>query len=103
MMERASYEIDIAIDKYADYVDIELAGHTKHINGVMMIFSLVAIAVMPPQVLGGIMGMNVLVPGQGIEDSLWPFYVVISLMLLGMLIIVLIFKWKVIPKLTGQT
>ena len=101
MMEKATFEIDIAIQKYADLVDIELTDHTKNINGVMMIFSLVAIAVMPPQVIGGIMGMNVLVPGQGIEDSLWPFYLVICIMLIGMIIIILIFKWKVIPSLTG--
>ena len=63
MMYRAGYEIDIAIDKYAQYVDIEMTEATKSVNGIMLVFSLVAIAVMPPQIFGGIMGMNVLVPG----------------------------------------
>ena len=63
VMERASFEIDLAIDKYAQYVDIEMTLATKNVNKIMMIFSLVALVVMPPQIIGGIMGMNVKVPG----------------------------------------
>ena len=66
LMMRASNQIDIAIQKYADYVDIEMTQNTKQINSIMMIFSIVAIVVMPPQIIGGLMGMNVLVPGQDV-------------------------------------
>lgn len=48
IMMRASTQIDIAIQKYADYVDIEMTQNTKQINSIMMIFSIVAIVVMPP-------------------------------------------------------
>ena len=40
VMERASFEIDLAIDKYAQYVDIEMTLATKNVNKIMMIFSL---------------------------------------------------------------
>ena len=40
------------------------------------------------------MGMNVLVPGQGVDDSLWPFYTVVAVMVISMVIILLIFKFK---------
>ena len=48
VMERSSFEIDLAIDKYAQYVDIEMTLATKNVNKIMMIFSLVALTVMPP-------------------------------------------------------
>ena len=68
--------------------------NTKKINSIMMVFSLVAIVVMPPQIIGGLMGMNVLVPGQGVEDSLWPFYTVIAVMVVSMITILLVFRCK---------
>ena len=92
MMDRASDDIDIAIDKYSQHVDIELTDAQKNVNEIMMIFSLVAIAVIPPQVIGGIMGMNVQVPGQNIE-SLWPFWFIISLMVGLSILVVIIFMY----------
>ena len=62
-MQQASSQIDIAIQKYAAYVEIEMTQNTSKINSIMMVFSVVAIVVMPPQIIGGLMGMNVLVPG----------------------------------------
>ena len=73
-------------------MDIELTDAQKNVNEIMMIFSLVAIAVIPPQVIGGIMGMNVQVPGQNIE-SLWPFWFIISLMVGLSILVVIIFMY----------
>ena len=63
VMARSCFNIDLAIDKYAQYIDIEMTVATKNVNKIMMIFSFVAIVAMPPQIIGGIMGMNVKVPG----------------------------------------
>ena len=48
VMAKASFQIDLAIDKYAQYIDVEMTVATKNVNKIMMIFSFVAIVVMPP-------------------------------------------------------
>ena len=63
VMARASFEIELSIEKYAQYIDIEMTAATKNVNKIMMLFTIVTLVVMPPQIIGGIMGMNVLVPG----------------------------------------
>ena len=62
------------------------------LNNIMLALTFVTIVFMPPSIIGGIMGMNVVVPGmvtdENAEDpgSLVPFWIVISL--IGFLMLV---------------
>jgi len=65
--------------------------YSKELNRIMLIFSVMAIIFIPPQVIGGIMGMNVRVPFQDYEGST-PFVCVILVIVFFMSVIALIFK-----------
>lgn len=62
------------------------------LNNIMLTLTFVTIIFMPPGIIGGIMGMNVVVPGQVTDEnaedpgSMAPFYLVISLIGFFMLI-----------------
>ena len=60
----------------------------------MLALTLVTILMIPPQVIGGIMGMNVFVPGQGgVEDeSYFAFAIIILVIVILMLLIALVLK-----------
>ena len=59
----------------------------------MLALTIVTILTMPYSVIGGVMGMNVQVPGQVGDDSLIPFYIVIVTMCLVTVILSVIF-WR---------
>ena len=77
MMDRSAHNIDLAVEKYATNIDIELNKRTDSLNDIMMVFTIITIIFVPPQLIGGIMGMNVLVPGQE-TDSYRPFFLILS-------------------------
>ena len=56
------------------------------LNNIMLALTFVTIVFMPPALIGGLMGMNVVVPGQEYEDTLVPFYLVLSLIALFMIL-----------------
>ena len=55
-------------------------------NNIMLSLTFVTIVTMPPSLIGGLMGMNVVVPGQEYTDTLVPFYFVLSLIVLFMIL-----------------
>lgn len=62
-LERASANIDIATNIFAQKIEISLAGHNERLNRIMLALTLVTILTMPYSIIGGIMGINVQVPG----------------------------------------
>ena len=62
-MDRALANIDIAIEKYSQNIDIELNRTTERLNKIMLLLSFMTIVFIPPSTIGGLMGMNVKVPG----------------------------------------
>jgi len=86
-MEVAATNIDISLEAFSQRTEISLAQYNKRLNKIMLALTLSTICFIPPQVIGGIMGMNVKVPFQDTEDSLVPFYLVIGLMTVLVIII----------------
>ena len=69
-----------------------MARYNERLNRIMLALTLVTIVFTPPGIIGGLMGMNVLVPGQKEEDSYVPFYIVLGLIAFLMLLIIAAIK-----------
>lgn len=84
-LERARTNIDVALDQFTQQVDNELMKYNFRLNNIMLTLTFVTIIFMPPGIIGGIMGMNVVVPGQVTDEnaedpgSLAPFFTVIGM------------------------
>ena len=62
------------------------------LNNIMLALTFVTILFMPPALIGGLMGMNVVVPGQEYEDTLIPFVVVLTIIFICMVLFALLFR-----------
>lgn len=71
------------------------------LNNIMLALTFVTIVFMPPAIIGGIFGMNVVLPGQVTDeddpdaDSLVPFYIVLSSIFVMMIIFGGVYKFLV--------
>ena len=89
-LERARANIDIALEAFAQKIDIRLTSYNRKLNKILLFLTLITILSMPFSVIGGIMGMNVFVPGQPIDEddtSYTPFYSTIGAMVFVALLI----------------
>jgi len=97
-MDAAATNIDIALQAFSARNEITLAKQNKRMNSIMLLLTLTTICFMPPQVIGGIMGMNVFVPMSDVEDSLVPFIIILGVMAVFVLIIVFILRYLKVTK-----
>jgi Mg2+ and Co2+ transporter CorA len=61
-MKIAASNIDNALEAFSKRIDISLAHYNKRLNKIMLTLTVTTICLIPPQVIAGIMGMNVHVP-----------------------------------------
>ena len=54
--------IDLALDKFGQYIDNDIQTYNKDLNKVMKVFTFIAVSFLPQTVLGSLFGMNVKVP-----------------------------------------
>lgn len=53
------YDIDLAMQKYATYVDDEITRNSDKLNDIMTFFTVLSISCVPGAILTGLFGMNV--------------------------------------------
>jgi Mg2+ and Co2+ transporter CorA len=78
---------------YSVSADDYLTSISNRMNGVMQVFSAIATTFLPLNLIAGLFGMNVAVPGQD-EESLWPFCVIIGSCIVLALTALMIFLRK---------
>ena len=78
MMEKATSIIELAIEKYHQYIDNDIQKYNEELNVIMRRFTFIAISFLPQTVTAGFFGMNVSIPFMYTsEPSLVPFMVIV--------------------------
>mmetsp|Transcript_8009 Transcript_8009/g.15775 ORF Transcript_8009/g.15775 Transcript_8009/m.15775 type:complete len:397 (-) Transcript_8009:486-1676(-) len=81
---------------YSASADDYLSTLSNRMNEIMQVFSAIATIFLPLNLIGGLWGMNVVVPGQD-EESLWPFAVITgSCIVLAVVVLLVFFRKKII-------
>ena len=62
MMDKATSIIELAIEKYHQYIDNDIQKYNEELNKIMRRFTFIAISFLPQTVTAGFFGMNVTVP-----------------------------------------
>jgi Mg2+ and Co2+ transporter CorA len=81
---------------YSASADDYLTSISNRMNEVMQVFSAIATIFLPLNLIAGLFGMNIAIPGQD-EDSLWPFAVIIgSCVILAVTVLGIFFRKKLL-------
>jgi len=86
-------KLELARNTYQAKVDASLTEYSRQLDSLMKLFSSISILFLPLTLISGMWGMNCKVPFQDV-NSLWPFSVVCSAMLIIMVSFYLFFRWK---------
>ena len=100
-MDVAAANIGIAVEAFSQRTEISLAQYNERLNKIMLALTLTTICLLPPQVLGSIMGMNIHVPFQEKKETLFPFYMIVLLMAVLILITIFVLSYLKVHKVTG--
>ena len=85
--------LEISNNIFMASVDQNMSVYTNKLNQTMQIFASIATMFLPLQLVSGLFGMNVLVPGQNIDHE-WPFYLICGVCILLLAICFIYFKCK---------
>jgi Mg2+ and Co2+ transporter CorA len=92
-LNKASVKLDIAKDVFDATVDQNLTLYSNKLNDTMNIFACIATMFLPLQLVSGLLGMNVLVPGQNVDDTT-PFWIICGVCIGLLIILLILFKSK---------
>lgn len=100
-MDVAAVNIGIAVEAFSQRTEISLAHYNERLNKIMLALTLTTICLLPPQIIGSIMGMNIHVPFQENKETLFPFYMIVTLMTVLILLIILTLSYLKVHKVIG--
>ena len=70
-----------------------MSKNTSNLNYIGILLTFITVLGLPPAIIGGTMGINVIVPGQfDVVEELWPFWMLIGIILLLMTIVFFVFR-----------
>ena len=63
-LEQSEKNLELATETFMKLVDESLADQSDRLNKIMLVFTCATVLFLPPQVIAGLMGMNIKVPLQ---------------------------------------
>ena len=87
MMDKATSIIELAIEKYHQYIDNDIQKYNEELNKIMRRFTFIAISFLPQTVTAGFFGMNVTVPFQNSSEPTLTAFMIIVLSTFGLTLV----------------
>lgn len=90
ILKKIKFQLEITTDTFQAHADQTLNDFTNKLNNSMNLFAAIATIFLPLGLIAGIFGMNVHVPWQERTTEIWPFWVIIAIMVV---IFIILFVW----------
>ena len=90
ILKKIRFQLERTTDTFQAHADQTLNDFTNRLNNSSNLFAAIATIFLPLGLIAGIFGMNVHVPWQEKTDEIWPFWVLIGIMVV---IFIILFIW----------